>query len=137
MKKILKLLIVDDHQIVIDGIKSLLADEDDILVVGEANNGKQALEVLNNNNADIVLMDIDMPVLNGYDTTRILKNTYPKTKVIALTMHNEKAFINNMIDAGAWGYVLKNISKEDLLKAIHEVSIGNRFFGSDISLILL
>ena len=137
MAKAIKLLIADDHQLVIDGIKSLLSDVDDIIVVSEANTGKQAIEIIANEQVDVVLMDIDMPVMNGYDATLHISKVYPKTKIIVLSMHDEKAIINKMIEAGAMGYILKNINKANLIDAIRGVARGGQYFGSDISLSLL
>ena len=96
MQKI-KLMIVDDHQIVIDGIKSSLEEFGDILVIAEALNGKEALDKLARQQADIVLMDVDMPVMNGFETTCEIVKLYPKVKIITLTMFNEKSLINKML----------------------------------------
>jgi DNA-binding NarL/FixJ family response regulator len=130
----LKLMIVDDHQIVIDGIKSSLEDYTDILVIAEALNGKEALDKLARQQIDIVLMDVDMPVMNGFETTGEIVRQYPKVKIITLTMFNEKSLINKMLEAGVSGYLLKSVGKEELYKAIREVGDGNQYLGADIAL---
>jgi two-component system response regulator NreC len=133
MQKI-KLMIVDDHQIVIDGIKSSLEEYADILVIAEALNGKEALDKLARQQTDIVLMDVDMPVMNGFETTCEIVKQYPKVKIITLTMFNEKSLINKMLDAGVSGYLLKSVGKEELYKAIRQVADGNQYLGADIAL---
>ncbi|HXC06225.1 MAG TPA: response regulator transcription factor [Bacteroidia bacterium] len=130
-------MIVDDHQILIDGLKSLLAESQTVVVVAEANNGDKALELLAQKQVDVVLMDISMPLMNGWDTTQLITSDYPGTKVIALSSYSEKAIILKMINAGASGFMLKNIKKELLLKAIEAVHKGETFFSSEISTILL
>ncbi|MBL4578164.1 MAG: response regulator transcription factor, partial [Flavobacteriales bacterium] len=107
----IKVLITDDHQLVIEGIRALLADVENITVVGEAVNGKDCLEKLASIDADVVLMDMDMPIMSGIDATQLIAKTYPNIKVLALTMYNEKALITKMLEAGTVGYMLKNIGK--------------------------
>jgi len=131
MRKI-NLLIVDDHQILIDGIKSLFESVSTIQVVGEAANGKQALEKLNHTEVDIVLMDIEMPVLNGCYTARIIKAKHPNTRVITFTAYSEKTLVTKMRRAGVWGYILKNIGKDELVKVIETVYGGKKCFSKEI-----
>lgn len=133
MQKI-KLMIVDDHQIVIDGIKSSLEEFGDITVVAEALNGREALDKLARQQVDIVLMDVDMPVMNGFETTCVIVKQYPKVKIITLTMFNEKSLINKMIDAGVSGYLLKSVGKEELYRAINQVNEGKQYLSTDIAL---
>lgn len=135
--KQIHIMIVDDHQIVIDGLKSLLSKIKNLLIVAEANNGKEAIEALNKTPVDIVLMDIEMPVMNGWDATKIITDNYPDTKVIALTTFSEKTIVKKMINAGASGYILKNIKKETLLEAIDAVHRGEQYFSSEIEFALL
>ena len=136
-KKQIQVMIVDDHQIVIDGLKSLLSKIKNLSIVAEANNGKEAIDILSKTPVDVALMDIEMPVMNGWDATKIITSRYPHTKVIALTTFSEKAIIKKMLSAGASGYILKNIKKETLLEAIIAVHRGEQFFSSEISLALL
>jgi two-component system response regulator NreC len=127
-------MIVDDHQIVIDGIKSSLEEYADIIIIAEALNGKEALDKLARQQADVVLMDVDMPVMNGYETTCEILNRYPKVKIITLTMFNEKSLINKMLDAGVSGYLLKSVGKEELYRAIKQVYDNKQYLGGDIAL---
>lgn len=136
-KDTIKIMIVDDHQIVIDGLKSLLSEIKNLAIVAEANNGKDAIDVLSKTPVDIVLMDIEMTVMNGWDATKIIISRHPQTKVIALTTFSEKAIVKKMLNAGASGYILKNIKKETLLEAIIAVHHGEKYFSSEIALILL
>jgi len=130
-------MIVDDHQILIDGIKSLLSESKSISVVAEASNGNHAIDLLATTKVDVVLMDIGMPLLNGWDTTKIITENYPGTKVIALSSYSEKPIIHKMIKAGVHGFLLKSIKKELLLNAIETVHGGGTYFSSEISFILL
>ena len=135
-EKKIKIMIVDDHQIFIDGISLLLSNEENISVFAHANNGKDALAILEKGSVDIVLIDIEMPILNGYDTTAIITTKYPNTKVICLTTHDEKSIVQKMLNAGATGYLLKNIDKETLIKAINSVINGIPYFSSEIPIAL-
>jgi DNA-binding NarL/FixJ family response regulator len=137
MIKEVKILLVDDHQIIIDGLKALLSGVDKVKVVAGAKNGKEALDLLKIIDADLVFIDIDMPILNGLDTTRIIKKEYPEIKVIILSMHSDSTMIKDIIELGADGYLLKNISKEDLVEAIEKVCKGERYFSSEVTLSLV
>lgn len=131
------IMIVDDHQIIIDGLKSLLSEVKNLKVVAEANNGKDAIDVFSKTPVNIVLMDIEMPLMNGWDATKIIIDRYPDTKVIALTTFSEKAIVKKMLNAGASGYILKNVKKETLLEAIETVYHGKQYLSSEIALALL
>lgn len=127
----INVFVVDDHQIFLDGIVSLLDDEPNIRITGTAHNGKQALERLKNVSADVVLMDINMPEMDGIEATKKLKITHPDIKVLMLTMHSEPRFIKECLEIGAKGYVMKNISKDDLLKAIETVYQDKSYLDQD------
>jgi DNA-binding NarL/FixJ family response regulator len=129
---IINVFIVDDHQIFLDGIRSLLEDEPHIKILGTAHNGREAIEkILALNGAvDVVLMDINMPEMDGIEATKQLRILYPHIKILILTMHSEARFIKECIEIGAKGYVLKNISKDDLLKAIEHVNDNRSFLDS-------
>lgn len=132
----IKIMLVDDHQIVIDGINSLLDEQKKIKVVAHANNGKEALVLLENNVVDLVLIDVEMPILNGCETTAIITSKYPHIKVICLTTHDEKAIVSSMLKAGAKGYILKNTDRKTLLDAIDSVINGEIFYSSEIQIAL-
>lgn len=134
---IIKVLIADDHQIIIDGLKSLLKDKKQIEVVAEATNGKEALDTLSLIKVDVTLMDIDMPVLNGIEATKEIKKLYPGTKVIILSMHKESGLIKTLIQIGADGYLLKNSDKDELVDAITRVASGQQHFSADVTMSLL
>jgi DNA-binding NarL/FixJ family response regulator len=131
------ILLVDDHQIVVNGLKSLLAQKPEYLVKGEALNGAEALAVLAVLKIDLVLMDIDMPVMNGIEATKEIKKQFPEVKIIMLTMHDEKAMIKSMLDLGADGYLLKNSSLSELHNAIQSVYLGKQFLSDDVNSALM
>jgi DNA-binding NarL/FixJ family response regulator len=129
--------IADDHHLFIEGIKSLLRDSADVKIVGEAENGAKLLELLSNQEVDVVLMDINMPVLSGLETTKKVKQLYPSVKVLALTMFDDTLHISEMMKAGASGYLLKNAGKEELIDAIIKVCRGEKYVSNDVSVKLI
>jgi DNA-binding NarL/FixJ family response regulator len=131
--KIITVLLVDDHKIIRDGIKSLLEGVENIKIVGEASNGVEAIEFFKKQPADVVIMDIRMPEMSGIETTQYLTQNYPNVKVLALTMHDEEAFIYKMLNAGASGYLLKNVGKEEFVTAIQKVYKGDNYFSLDLA----
>lgn len=128
----IRILIADDHQMFIDGIRSLLAPEADIEIMAEALNGNEVLFRLSELSVDLVLMDINMPRLNGLDTTKIIKEKYPETKVLMVTMYNTPEYISELAEAGADGYILKDTGKQELLSAIRTVSSGKNFYSQEV-----
>lgn len=133
----IKVLLVDDHQIIIDGLKSLLKNSDEIIVVAEANNGREALRILDILEIDVVLMDIDMPVMNGIDTLKEISKRGSKVKVIILSMHNEAGMIKSLIEIGAKGYLLKSCTQDELIAAVRKVASGQSYFSTEVTLSLL
>jgi len=127
------ILLVDDHEIIIDGIKAMLVKESDIKIVGEANNGIEAIEKVQSLKPDIVLMDISMPELNGIEATKSIKKESQDIKVLILTQHESKEYVLQVMKAGADGYLLKNSKKEELLNAINAVKSGKKHLGNRIS----
>jgi DNA-binding NarL/FixJ family response regulator len=136
MSKI-KILLVDDHQIIIDGLKSLLCNSGEITVAGEANNGREALRILDLIEIDVVLMDIDMPVMNGIDTLKEIRRRGSAVKVIILSMHNEAGMIKSLVNLGANGYLLKSSSQDEVVNAIRKVADGQSYFSTEVTLSLL
>lgn len=128
----IQLFVVDDHPIFVDGIVNLLKDTPGFEIIGTASNGQEFLDKIKTKQPDIVLMDINMPIMDGIEATKELKLNYPKVKVIALTMFNDIRFIKDLLEIGAKGYVLKNISRDDLIKAIYTVSEGKPFLDSTV-----
>ncbi|MEX0844472.1 MAG: response regulator transcription factor [Balneolaceae bacterium] len=120
--------IVDDHEIVRDGIKLLLEDEPGFEITFMAQHGKEGLEYCKSQEVDIVIMDITMPVMDGIEATNIIKEQYPDVKVLALTMLSEDQHIRKMIKAGASGYIFKSSGKKELIKAINTIINGQHYF---------
>ena len=132
MSKI-KILLADDHTVVRQGLKALLAAEDDIEIVGEADNGRQAIQLTKKFLPDVVVMDIAMPVLNGLEATRQITRTLPATKVLILSSYSDDEYVQQLTQAGAAGYLVKQTAANDLLKAIREAFRGNAYFSPSIA----
>jgi DNA-binding NarL/FixJ family response regulator len=131
MNKI-SLIIVDDHRLFRNGLKALLKELEYIGEVTEASNGKEFIDHLENHKVDMALMDINMPVMNGIDATKIVVAKYPNVKVIALSMLNDEDYYFKMIDAGAKGFILKDAGSEELTEAIEAVMNGQNYFSQDL-----
>ncbi len=129
----IKIIIADDHEIVLDGLTSIINNNNDIEIVGKALNGIQVIELLKSNPVDAVVLDIEMPEMDGVETARIIKETYPEIKILILTMYNEIGFIRKILEAGAHGYILKNKGKEELVTAIKSIYNGMDYFGEEVS----
>lgn len=129
-------MLVDDHQIITDGISSLLEDIPGIKVVAAARDGMEAIGLLNEVDVDVILMDIQMPVMNGWETTGAVMKDCPHIKIIALTTFDERSIVQKMIQAGAKGYILKNINKDKLVEAIVAVHHGETYFSGEIQVAL-
>lgn len=136
MKQI-RILIVDDHQIILDGLVSLFEGIDDIRVVQTATNGREAIDILKVLTVDVVLMDIDMPVMNGLDTAREMKKMQSAPKIIILSMHSETGMIKNLIELGVNGYLIKNSGKTEMINALRKVYAGDKVFAPDVTMALL
>lgn len=136
MNKI-KILIVDDHPMIRHGIKSLLSDEPMLNVAAEANNGKEAVELVGKENFDLIIMDIKMPEMTGIEATEAILAKHDNVKVLAMSMYDEQRYIVKMLQAGALGYILKNTGKQELLNAIHTVMDGESYFSQEVSSIMM
>lgn len=128
-----RLVIADDHLLMREGLRSLIGRESDFTVVGEAENGKETLELARKTGADVVIMDVAMPDLNGIEATRKLLNANPAVKVVALSGHANREFVREMLKAGASAYVLKSRAYEELGRAIREVMKGKNYLSPDIA----
>jgi DNA-binding NarL/FixJ family response regulator len=133
----IRVLIVDDHAILRDGIRSLLERQANIEVVGEASNGREAIFRVGELQPDIVLMDIAMPEMNGLDATRQITDKYPKVRILILTQHDNREFITPILQAGASGFILKKSGGRELVNAIHEVFEQGAFLEPTITRQLL
>ncbi|TDO73584.1 LuxR family two component transcriptional regulator [Flavobacterium chryseum] len=137
MSNTIRVVLADDHVFVRDGIKSLLENEANIEVVGEAIDGADALEVVATNKPDLLIVDIRMPNLTGIEVVEKLRSDSNDVKIIMLSMHESEEYVLKSIKAGADGYLLKGSSKEEFLKALHTVAAGGKYFSGDISSILI
>lgn len=133
----IRILIADDHQMFIDGLKSMLEDVEGIMIVEEAMNGLEVIEICHHAAVDIVIMDVSMPKMDGVEATRTLLKKHPHIKVLGLSMFNDRNYISDMLKAGAHGYILKNTGKEELLKAIHTLESGESYLGKEVKKSLL
>jgi len=131
--KCITVLLADDHMIVREGFRTLLDAEGDLKVVGEAQNGRQAVELTKRLRPSVVVMDIAMPLLNGLEATRQICKAFPDTKVVILSAHSDDAYVDQAITVGAVGFLLKQTSSHDLSRAIREVQKGNTFFAPVIA----
>jgi DNA-binding NarL/FixJ family response regulator len=133
----IQVLIVDDHQLMIEGLKPLLEDEEDIGQVSGANSMDEALQFLDSNQIEVILMDVNMPDISGIEATKQIKAQYPNIKIIALTMHEDIAIITKMIKAGASGYILKRTNMVEVVEAIKIVRNNGRYISKNIQNILM
>jgi len=133
----INLLIVDDHQMFIDGIKSLLRKEKNIKIVAEALNGKDALEILKTEDIDVAIIDISMPQMTGTELIKIIKNDFPHVKTLVLTMYNDKSIVREILNAEAEGYILKNTGKQELLDALFKIADNGTYYSSEVVSILM
>lgn len=129
-------ILADDHAMMRDGIRSILDRAEDIVVVAEAENGREAVEFASKHAPDILLIDIAMPELNGVEATRKMRAKDPRIAVIALSMHSDARYVTGMLDAGARGYLLKTCHAEELLRAIDAVRRGKIYVSADITHVL-
>lgn len=127
-----RLLIADDHQVLIDGFKSIFDYEEGIHVVATALNGQEVLDHLKDIEVDVILLDINMPVLNGVETTKRITKKYPAVKVIALSMYDQQSYFKRMMQYGARGYLLKNDPIDEILIAISTVMQGQRYISEKL-----
>lgn len=133
MKKQIDVLIADDHQIFREGIASLLNGQKEINVVAESANGEEILESLNNTKIDVVLMDINMPKMNGIECAAIIKNKYPKVNILVFSSHDKDQYIVKMLQMGVAGYILKTCGINELTSAIKTVSMGCSYFCKEVT----
>ena len=135
MRKI-SILLVDDHKLMLQGLRALLLAEPDIEILGEAENGREAVRMTAKLNPDIVVMDIAMPQLNGLEATRQIRKKRPLAKVLVLSSYGEIEYVRQLIDAGAVGYLTKETLANDLITGIRNVQKGNTYFSSSIAKML-
>ncbi len=132
-KSKIRILLADDHPLVREGLRSCLIQQKNFEVVGEAADGEEAIRLVKTHSPDIVLLDINMPGMNGLEAARILMKTAPKSKIIILTMHDNKEYVHRMVSTGVQGYVLKDCSPSELVAAIESVHKGEAHFSKKVS----
>lgn len=133
----MKILLVDDHTILLDGVKSLLSQEDDLQIVGQAGSAEAALEFLKKQDVDLVITDYSMPGMDGLSLLNTVKRVAPNTKIIMLSMHDEVHLVKEILKAGVNGYVLKKDTHKELLNAIRDVTNGKVYLSSDVNKMLI
>ncbi len=132
MEKI-RIILVDDHQIIRDGIKALLAGFEEVRIIAEAGSAEECLQSLRFHQADLALVDISLPGISGLKLTEELSALYPAMKVLILSMHLNETYISTAFKAGALGYLAKNTTRDELITAIREVASGNKYVGKEVS----
>ena len=129
----IKILLTDDHKIFRDGLRALIDREDNMEVIGEAENGRTAVALARKLKPDIVIMDITMPDMNGIEATRLLLAEMPNTKIIALSVHSDRRYVSGMIEAGASGHLLKDCDFEELVRAVGHVVRNKLYLSPDVT----
>jgi two-component system, NarL family, nitrate/nitrite response regulator NarL len=132
-----KILVVDDHAIVLDGIKSLLAEIENIEIAATVTNANEALTLLKQIKADLVITDINMPGMDGLEFIKTIRRDFPPIKIIVLSLHDEAHFVRNIMKQRVQGYILKNDASSELVEAVHRVLAGKTFFSSKISQVMM
>jgi len=133
----IKVLLADDHQILREGLRAMLEKEYNMEVLGEAADGREALRLIREKTPDVIVMDITMPGLNGVEATRQIRNEFPQIKVVALSMHDDKRFVLNMLKAGASAYLLKDGGFKEVVKAVNAVMANKTYLSPDITDVVL
>jgi DNA-binding NarL/FixJ family response regulator len=137
MSEKIRVFLVDDHEVVRKGMNFLLEDEESLEIVGEASGGKMAIQTIHEFKPHLVLLDINMPEMNGIETAIILKKDWPGIKILIFSMHNDPDYIFKSIESGVDGYILKNADKDEIVKAIKTVHSGEKYFPPEVSAILV
>jgi DNA-binding NarL/FixJ family response regulator len=132
-----RLLIADDHKILLDGIVSLLQTEPSLLIAATAGNGYDVIELVKKNDYDVCLLDINMPGLDGIETAKLVRELKPAIKIIMLTTYNDREIISELVHIGISGYLLKNLDKEELIEAIKKVMEGRYYFSAEVEEIIM
>ena len=129
----LKTLLADDHEVILDGLKAMLEGEELVELVGAVTSGREVMQHLSfNPDLDLIILDINMPDMDGIEVTEKVKADYPETRILILSMHSRSEFIKKLLNSGADGYILKNSGREELLGAIQQIADGRQYFGSEI-----
>ncbi len=136
-RKPIRVLLADDHTILLDGLSMVLNQYPNIEVVGVAHDGSEAIKQLYETQADVVLIDVQMPQMDGFQTANVIRDNFPNVKILVLSMHNDRPYIERMYQIGASGYLLKTASIDEILEAIEKVHRGELHFSNDVILTVL
>ena len=129
----IKIVLADDSHVVRQGVCALLETEPDFCILAEARDGLETVSMVERFHPDILLLDLIMPEMNGFEVTRVVRKRFPKTNVVILTMHANEAYVLEALQAGAQGYVIKDSSSKELVRAIREAAAGRRYLGPPLS----
>jgi two-component system, NarL family, nitrate/nitrite response regulator NarL len=129
----IRILIADDHQMMLDGLRSVLSGESDIVIVAEAKNGVEVLDKIHFDEIDVAVIDIAMPEMDGHETVLKMKQSHPHIKVLVLSFHKDEAMVGNLLRAGVDGYVIKERGSEELVKAIRSLALGIEYFDTEVN----
>ncbi len=132
-REVIKVLLVDDHRILREGLRALLSEQAGLVVVGDARDGEEAVALVAELHPDVVVMDMVMPRMSGLEATALIRRLYPDVRVLILSMYDDDEYVQRVIQAGASGYVLKGVAADDLVRAIHEVHRGSSFLQPTIA----
>lgn len=133
----IKIMLVDDHRIFMEGLKEIIEQQPGMYVVATAENGGEMLVKMQSYNVDVVILDIQMPIMNGINAALEIQQRFPSTRILILSMHSDRSFVQRIFDIGAHGYLLKNSGKPELIEAIQTVYKGNRYFRGDAAMSFL
>ena len=133
----IKIILIDDHQIVRDGLKLVLNSQEDFRIIAEGSNGKEAINLVKTHQPDVLISDISMPEMSGLEAVEQIKKDSPETNILFLSMFDKEEYVTTAARLGAQGYLLKDTGKEEMVKAIRKVAIGGKYFSSDVSGILI
>ncbi|NJX14216.1 response regulator transcription factor [Tamlana crocina] len=137
MEDVINVVLADDHILVRDGIRALLEDQTGVVVIDEASNGKEAVEIVEKNRPHVLIVDIRMPEMNGIEVVGEINKRFKDVNTLVLSMHDSEEYVVQAIQAGADGYLLKGASKEEFLKALNKVASGGKYFTGDVSAIIM
>ncbi len=133
----IRVVLVDDHQMFLDGLELILSSDSRLQIVTRYTSAQKALQNFASDNPDVLITDLNMPEMSGVELTRELKSRFPESKILVLSMHNDKETVSEILDAEAEGYILKNSDKSELLKAIHAIGAGSTYYSNEIVSIIL